>query len=266
MRTLFMTSRTGIIMVLATGLCLFGLARQAEAQCAFPHPKKAKKFQSDLVPAFVHCDPTGIVGLGATTTTEDFIPACASPTTFDLFNGRPFGNSYAWLWDPEKTTGQIQIKPIKTKPPSDPLSSGDLKIQLKLNNVLDGDSLPAGSVSPNRLPVADSATDDQRSGKRGHHTPLLFHSRRDRNVRRQGEAEDDMEHDGGRSGPQQSPRLLRCGASDALVGGRCTSIRPAVHHGLRSQRQSVCGSRPVRSGNRRRAVGPSPRSTVAPGI
>ena len=132
-----MIATRSLLIALAVGLALIGTTSSVDAQCAFAHPKKAKKFQTDLVPAFERCAEPG--GPVPNTTTEDGVPACTPVTEFD--NG-----SKAWFWDSAKTTGALQMKPAKTKDPFDPLSSGDIKIQLKLNKVVDGGGLPASGV------------------------------------------------------------------------------------------------------------------------
>src|ERR1051326_2933456 len=82
---------------LAVAAVVVGASASAHAQCAFQHPKKAKKFQSAFVQAFVSCgnvggnSPNTAAGGGAA-------PACKPPETFNDQAGDP---PTGWLWGPK---------------------------------------------------------------------------------------------------------------------------------------------------------------------
>jgi len=66
--------------IAALVLAYVAVPSTASAQCAFEHPKKAKKFQTSLVQAFHGCS----LGFNsccapANTTTEGGVPACKPP-------------------------------------------------------------------------------------------------------------------------------------------------------------------------------------------
>src|SRR6185369_12963337 len=66
----------GLAAVLVVGIS----ASSALAQCAFEHPKKAGKFASNFVQAFVSCGNAG--GNSPNSTTEGGVPSCKPPETF----------------------------------------------------------------------------------------------------------------------------------------------------------------------------------------
>lgn len=125
----------GLAAVLVVGIS----ASAALASCDFEHPKKATKFQSNFVQAFVSCGNTG--GNSANSTTEGGVPSCKPPETYAEQAGSPPGS---WTWDENKGQGQVQIKSVKNaKPPVTPADSSDLAIKLKLKGVLDNNTIPA---------------------------------------------------------------------------------------------------------------------------
>jgi hypothetical protein len=125
----------GLAAILVVGIS----ASVANAQCAFQHPKSAKQLKSNLIQAFVSCGNPG--GNSPNSTTEGGVPACKPPETYAEQNGSPPGS---WTWDELKGKGQVQIKGVKlAKPPVTPADSTDLAIQMKIQGVLDSDTVPA---------------------------------------------------------------------------------------------------------------------------
>jgi putative hemolysin len=119
----------GLAVVLVVGIS----ASAAMAQCAFEHPKKANKFSSTFVQAFVSCNNAG--GNASNTTTEGGVMSCKPPETFNQQAGTPVDG---WQWDELKGQGQVQFKSAKlAKPPITPADSSDLKVKAKLKGVVD---------------------------------------------------------------------------------------------------------------------------------
>jgi hypothetical protein len=87
-------------------LALAVSASAARAQCAFEHPKNAKKTQSNFVQAFVSCNNPG--GNTANSTAGGGVPACKPPETFCGAAGNCPGSG--WEWDEEKASGQVSFK------------------------------------------------------------------------------------------------------------------------------------------------------------
>jgi len=89
----------------------------AHAQCAFPHPAKAKKIQMSLVGAFLGCanaedhygDPNAV--------TVNGLPACAPAKPYYELTGVYAGS---WRWDPARGKGLVQLK-ARTSAPVPPL-------------------------------------------------------------------------------------------------------------------------------------------------
>lgn len=130
-----------VLLALAAVLVVGISASAAHAAgCAFPHPKKATKFQSTLVTAFVSCGNLG--GNSPNTTTEGGVPSCSPPETFSQQSGN---TATGWFFGP-KGSGQVQFKssavgvpicdPIThVCVPVTPADSSDLKVQAKLGDV-----------------------------------------------------------------------------------------------------------------------------------
>jgi hypothetical protein len=149
---------------LAAAALVVGLsASSANAQCAFQHPKKAGKFQSNFVTAFISCDNAGghtdntVAGGGAA-------PACKPPMTYAEDQGTP---PNTWYWDPNKGQGQVQFKAVKkTKIPTvDPLDSSDVAVILKLAGVSYGTTGDPGDLvngASGRLATLTRTTFDDR--------------------------------------------------------------------------------------------------------
>src|SRR2546427_8359009 len=66
-----------LLVALAAVLAVGISASAARAQCAFQHPKKAGKLQSNLIQAFVSCNNPG--GNQPNNTTGGGIPSCSPP-------------------------------------------------------------------------------------------------------------------------------------------------------------------------------------------
>lgn len=147
----------GLAAVLVVGIS----ASAALAQCAFEHPKKAGKFQSNFVQAFVSCGNLG--GNSPNSTTEGGVPTCKPPETYAAQAGSPPGS---WTWDELKGQGQVQIKSVKTAkpatPPITPADSSDLSINVKIKGVLDNNTLPASGLG--KLSTVARATFNDRTG------------------------------------------------------------------------------------------------------
>ncbi len=130
-----------------------------QAQCAFEHPKTAKKFQSSFTTAFIPC-----AGLGFSnppnTSTEGGVPACKPPETFnEAFGGFP---PTGWTWDETTGQGQVQFKSAVAVPPITPADSMDLTVKLKVKGVLAnvGPASGPGTLTA----IARVTLDDRASG------------------------------------------------------------------------------------------------------
>jgi len=143
----------GLAAVLVVGIS----ASAALAQCAFEHPKKAGGLKSNFVQAFVSCGNPG--GNSPNTTTEGGVPTCKPPETFNEQAGSPAGG---WTWDGLKGQGQVQFKSAKVIPPITPPDGTDLAIKLKLQGVLDNDTVPASGNG--QLATVARATFNDRDG------------------------------------------------------------------------------------------------------
>jgi hypothetical protein len=121
----------GLAAVLVVGIS----ASSALAQCAFEHPKKAGKFQSNFVQAFVSCGNAG--GNSPNSTTEGGVPSCKPPETFSAQSGN---TATGWQWDELKGQGQVQFKAQKVSkdPAVTPPNSTDLSVNVKLKGILSG--------------------------------------------------------------------------------------------------------------------------------
>jgi hypothetical protein len=130
----------GLAVVLVVGIS----ASAALAQCAFGHPKKAGKFQSNFVQAFVSCGNPGPGSNSPNSTTEGGVPSCKPPETFSAQSGN---TSTGWQWDPLKGQAQVQFKSQKfsKNPAVTPSGSTDLSVKLKVKGVLEGGG-PANST------------------------------------------------------------------------------------------------------------------------
>lgn len=129
----------GLAAVLVVGIS----ASSALAQCAFEHPKKAGKFQSNFVQAFVSCGNAG--GNSPNSTTEGNVPSCKPPETFSQQGGN---TSNGWSWDETKGQGQVQFKSQKVSknPAVTPPNSTDLSVSVKLKGVIGGGIAPANGT------------------------------------------------------------------------------------------------------------------------
>jgi len=143
----------GLAVVLVVGIS----ASAAMAQCAFEHPKKAKKFQSNFVQAFVSCGNAG--GNSPNATTEGGVPTCKPPETFNQQAGSP---PTGWMWDELKGQGAVQFKAASIKPPITPADGGDLKVKVKLKGVVDANG-PANGTGA-LATVARATLNDRMNG------------------------------------------------------------------------------------------------------
>jgi len=117
---------------LAAAALVVGFSASAHAQCAFQHPKKAGKFQSNFVQAMVSCgnvggnSPNTFAGGGAA-------PACKPPETFNEQAGSP---PNGWLWGPKSSMAvAFKSKKANVNPSSTPADAADLAIQLKGSDI-----------------------------------------------------------------------------------------------------------------------------------
>ena len=119
----------GLAAVLVVGIS----ASSALAQCSFEHPKKAGKFQSNFVQAFVSCGNPG--GNSPNTTTEGGVPTCKPPETFSTQAGN---GATGWTWDELKAQGSVLFKVQKfaKTPGVTPPGSTDLAVKVKFKGVL----------------------------------------------------------------------------------------------------------------------------------
>ena len=155
----------GLAAVLVVGFA----ASSAFAQCAFEHPKKAGKFQSNFVQAFVSCGNVG--GNSPNTTTEGNVPTCKPPETYNEQDGSP---PSGWTWDELKGQAQVLFKASK-KPlngdsddsppnPSNPAGdTTDLSVKLKAKGIVYADQIPV-SGSGFLATVARATFDDREGG------------------------------------------------------------------------------------------------------
>ncbi len=79
-------------------------AHSSRAECAFPHPAKAKRFRAELVQAFVGCGST-FSGPTPNAETESGVPSCYPAETFAQFSGSP---AHSWTWGP-KARGSVAL-------------------------------------------------------------------------------------------------------------------------------------------------------------
>jgi len=146
----------GLAAVLVVGIS----ASSALAQCAFEHPKKAGKFQSNFVQAFVSCGNAG--GNSPNSTTEGGVPSCKPPETFSTQSGNTPGSG--WQWDELKGQGQVQFKALKVSKnlAVTPAGSTDLSVKAKLKGVVDsvGPANGTGALST----VARATFNDRMNG------------------------------------------------------------------------------------------------------
>lgn len=115
-----------ILMALAVSTSAF-----ASAQCAFEHPKKARKIQLSLVQAYYDCAGPLSGYSPSNTATEGGIPACTPPGTLN----DSLSASSAWRWDDLKGSGQVQFKASSAFPPgplNPPSNTADVVVQMKL--------------------------------------------------------------------------------------------------------------------------------------
>lgn len=150
-------------------------ASAANAQCSFPHPKKAGKYQTNLVQAFVSCGNVG--GNSPNAVAGGSTPSCQPVETFFEQSGNV---STGWRFDPLVGQGQLQLKsakaPYKTVPPdtgqcgtpcNPPGDTVDVNIALKLSGVSNSSGL-VGLIAPGdpgTLATVSRATfDDRTSG------------------------------------------------------------------------------------------------------
>jgi len=147
-----------VLAALAIAPTLAFTVSAAHAQCAFPHPGKAKTFQSGLVSAFVSCGNPG--GNVPNDTTQGGVPSCSPPETFNEQAGSP---PNGWLWNIGKGFGTVRLRPTNNKvisilnPPGD---TKDIAIKMTLRGVVDA----AGPASgPGTLATVARATFDDRA-------------------------------------------------------------------------------------------------------
>ena len=143
-------------------LCCVATASVASAQCAFEHPKKAKKLLVSLVQGYLGCGEPYCYGC-VNTETEGGVPACEPTETFDQQAGTPTGG---WRWNELKGMGQVQLKASATFPPNvlnPPSNSADVLIQLKIKGVVTDGEAPASGDGSFGL-IARMTLNDRLSG------------------------------------------------------------------------------------------------------
>jgi len=148
----------GLAAVLVVGFA----ASSASAQCAFEHPKKANKFQSTLVQAFVSCGNPG--GNSPNSTTEGGVPTCKPPETFNEQAGSP---PTGWQWDELKAQGQVQLKESKQIPVNvlnPPGDTTDIAVKVKLKGIVYAGNIPVGPSTGFLATVARATFDDRAGG------------------------------------------------------------------------------------------------------
>jgi len=130
--------KRNLLVMLAAVVALGFTASTANAGCDFEHPRKAKKFDCDLVQTFVSCGNPG--GNTPNTTTAGAVPACAPPETFNQAVGTP---NNGWQWWEQRSIGKIQFREIQGNAGG---NTRDLKIKMRLRRILNGTgALASGS-------------------------------------------------------------------------------------------------------------------------
>jgi hypothetical protein len=151
-------------------------ASAAHAQCAFQHPKKAGKLQSNLVQAQVSCGNPG--GNTVNSMTEGNVPACKPPQTVSEQHGNDTVGG--WKWDAFKAQGKLTLQAknscagqgkdtaIPACVPSSPLNTGpppsaDLLVKLSLKGIRSGPGAgTADATGPGNLATVTRATFNDR--------------------------------------------------------------------------------------------------------
>jgi len=147
-----------------SGLLLASLAcataRAAHAQCAFEHPRSAKKLSTSLVQTFYYCGDRGISGdMPPNTTTEGGVPACQPPSPASDYDVT------SWRWNELVGRGRVDLKAVRTFPPdprNPPDNSADVAVLLKLKGLVDGYGFPVDGRT-GRLSVIVRVTMDDRA-------------------------------------------------------------------------------------------------------
>jgi hypothetical protein len=143
-------------------LCFIATPSIASAQCAFEHPKRAKKLLVSLVQAYLGCGEPYCYGC-VNTETEGGVPACEPTETFDQVGGSQPGG---WRWNELEGMGQVQLKASATFPPNllnPPSNSADVLIQLKILGVVTDGEAPASGDGSFGL-IARMTLNDRLSG------------------------------------------------------------------------------------------------------
>lgn len=138
-------------------------AGSAHAQCAFSHPRSAKKLSASLVQAFYYCGDRGFNGDRApNTTTEGNVPACSPP-----FTQAEYDVDHSWRWNELVGLGRLDLKAASTFP-SDPLNppgnSADVTVLLKMKGIVDSTGFPVDGRSGNLFILARITMDDRAHG------------------------------------------------------------------------------------------------------
>ncbi|HEY2387022.1 MAG TPA: hypothetical protein VGK30_08680, partial [Candidatus Binatia bacterium] len=110
-------------------------AGPAQAQCAFGHPRSAKKLSTSLVQAFYYCGDRGFSGdVPPNTTTEGSVPACKPPSPASDYDVT------SWRWSERVGRGEIALKAVRTfpvDPLNPPSNSADVTVLLKMEGLVD---------------------------------------------------------------------------------------------------------------------------------
>jgi len=96
---------------------------------AFETPKKAAKFQAELVQPFIVCGDVG--GNTPDRTTEGGVPACQVETP-NQRDGNPMSG---WRWDETRGRGSLQMKAACPH-------AADIAVKIKINGIVDGANAP----------------------------------------------------------------------------------------------------------------------------
>ena len=137
-RSTLIARRLGTVSAVAFTLAV---AAGAHAQCAFPHPVKARKVQFSLVGGFGGCNNAEDNYTEPNAVTANGIPACAPATAY-----HQAGYPDDWIWDATRGKGLVQFK-ARTSAPVNPLNppgnTTDLGIAVKIKGVAEGYGFPA---------------------------------------------------------------------------------------------------------------------------
>jgi hypothetical protein len=156
--------RSTILVASGVALAIGFNASMAGAQCAFQHPRKAKKLSMSFVQAFISCDAQTCVGgwneggpctsdadcpsqppdqsgfcysAVPNSSTDIGVASCKAPVTFNEAQGSP---ANGWLWGPN-SAGSVSFKAAQNKyfP-----NTADVQVRIALDDIENANGLVDG--------------------------------------------------------------------------------------------------------------------------